>query len=124
MRGRGRHFNGHPPENSLTKAFRRFYRSYKRRAERDGRYFELTEEQFNELTKKNCVYCDRPPSQKWGLYTYNGLDRLDNLRGYSLDNIAPCCWECNRIKGSSLSVTDMQILGPGLREIRVKKKPE
>ena len=27
------------------------------------------------------------------------IDRLDNSRGYSLDNIVWCCYRCNAIKG-------------------------
>ena len=33
-----------------------------------------------------------------GDYTYNGIDRVDNTRGYTLDNVVPCCFKCNRAK--------------------------
>jgi hypothetical protein len=38
-----------------------------------------------------------------------GLDRIDNARGYSLDNIALCCLGCNRVKGSMF--TSGELLG-------------
>jgi len=31
-------------------------------------------------------------------YTYNGLDRIDNAKGYILDNVVPCCKHCNYAK--------------------------
>jgi len=27
-----------------------------------------------------------------------GLDRKDSSKGYTPDNVVPCCWDCNRIK--------------------------
>ena len=33
-----------------------------------------------------------------GPYVYNGVDRVDNERGYSLENCVPCCKFCNRMK--------------------------
>jgi hypothetical protein len=68
--------------------------------------FELTMEQFKEITQKNCFYCDEEPrnffsgksSHRNGGYTYNGLDRKDNNQGYTLDNAVPCCGKCNKMK--------------------------
>lgn len=63
-------------------------------------------EEFLKLTQQNCYYCGRDPQQKYyrssikgdrDSYTfiYNGLDRVDNERGYDLDNVVPCCSTCN-----------------------------
>lgn len=30
----------------------------------------------------------------------SGIDRLDHTEGYILNNIVPCCWECNKRKGA------------------------
>jgi hypothetical protein len=57
----------------------------------------------------NCHWCDSPPmnikkrapyagSNKPITYRYNGLDRVDNNRGYTIDNIVPCCGPCNWMK--------------------------
>lgn len=31
----------------------------------------------------------------------SGIDRVENDKGYILDNCVPCCAQCNRDKGSS-----------------------
>lgn len=32
--------------------------------------------------------------------TYNGIDRLDNSKGYTIDNSVACCSKCNIAKGT------------------------
>lgn len=67
-----------------------------------GYQFELTKDQFFYLTKQNCYYCDKPPSQikksKISQYIYNGIDRVDNSKGYLIDNVVSCCKQCNSSK--------------------------
>ena len=29
---------------------------------------------------------------------YNGIDRVDNNRGYEIENVVPCCTSCNSAK--------------------------
>ncbi len=67
------------------------YSQYKRSAKKRGLPFELTEEQFASLWQKNCSYCGDP------IETI-GLDRINNTKGYVLDNVVPCCDTCNRMK--------------------------
>ena len=68
--------------------------------------WQLTREQVRHLTKRSCHYCGAEPSQvlssrKYsGTYAYNGLDRVDNDKGYTIDNVVPCCFVCNRAKGN------------------------
>jgi len=80
--------------------------NYKNNAKNKGYVFELTEEQFAEITKKDCFYCGAKPSNiyknhdSYGEYVYNGIDRIDNTRGYTIDNVVPCCKICNYKKGA------------------------
>jgi hypothetical protein len=66
--------------------------------------FNLTYSQFKDITKKECHYCGCPPSNISrshkcnGEYIYNGIDRKDNKIGYQIDNVVPCCWNCNNAK--------------------------
>lgn len=70
--------------------------------------FELTFEQFVELIEQNCFYCGAEPSVHIGEiqymqtarepYKHNGIDRLDNTKGYTIENCRPCCSICNYAK--------------------------
>jgi hypothetical protein len=42
------------------------------------------------------------------------IDRVDNSRGYELDNIVKCCWFCNSVKGTLLNGSDMQAIAKNL----------
>ncbi len=39
-----------------------------------------------------------------------GLDRLDNRFGYFLGNVYPCCGECNRIRGDTLTIKEAELV--------------
>ncbi len=64
----------------------------------------LTDEQIIAIHKENCHYCGAPPSNIYhppganGTYIYSGIDRVDNTKGYTMDNVAPCCSTCNIMK--------------------------
>lgn len=71
----------------------------------------LTKEQFKVLSQSNCFYCGINPehiakpskgcSKEWvesGKFLYNGIDRMDNTKGYDINNCVPCCGQCNRMK--------------------------
>lgn len=71
-------------------------------------------EEFLKLSQLDCAYCGKPPSnrinpyannekysierRKNGWFIYNGLDKIDNDKGHSIDNVVPCCINCNRAK--------------------------
>lgn len=92
-------------------AIRGLQSSYKKSARTRNLTWELTEDQFREITSTKCHYCGIDPSQKHKtngkLYIYNGIDRVDPTGGYSLDNIVPCCKTCNFAK---LSMTRQEFL--------------
>ena len=77
---------------------------YKKNAEYRDYEFSLTLEQFSNLTHGECYYCgDSPKSiyksyRSTGDYIYNGIDRIDNSIGYTIDNCVPCCGICNKMK--------------------------
>lgn len=81
------------------------YAIYRHAAKKRGYCFELSREDFRRLTSQNCSYCGIEPKQIFRgstcktPYTYNGIDRQDNTRGYVLDNAVPCCKPCNLSKG-------------------------
>jgi hypothetical protein len=87
-------------------ACRKVYNTYKHHAERRNLCFELTFEEFKKLGETNCYICGIEPKQlvaidKSGITTnwsYNGIDREDNTKGYSLNNCRACCKICNVAK--------------------------
>jgi len=87
------------------------YHVIKGNAKRRGKDFNLSKKEFELLTTSNCFYCGATPSQLKtgtnkaitnGHYLANGIDRTNPLIGYTIDNCKPCCWVCNRAKGSLL----------------------
>lgn len=70
------------------------YTSYAQRAANKDLPFELTRGEFEALRGGECVYCGKAASATH----LNGVDRLDNNRGYVTDNVASCCTECNVMK--------------------------
>lgn len=78
------------------------YANYKLKARNRNLSWELDEFQFIHLTQELCYYCGSPPSNLErnhnGIFIYNGLDRIDNQKGYTLNNTVPCCSYCNLMK--------------------------
>lgn len=90
-------------------------RAYKSGAKVRNLEFSLTDMACAALFEKNCWYCDSAPHQKiigspgpgvsadgkkHSTFTYNGIDRIDNSKGYTLDNCVTCCKRCNIGKGT------------------------
>jgi hypothetical protein len=69
------------------------FNRYKSGAKERGIPFELTLEDFEFFWQKPCDYCGDP------IETI-GLDRVDSSKGYTIDNVAPCCSFCNYSKKS------------------------
>jgi len=82
-------------------SFNALYGDYRNNAEDRGLQFNLTKDEFRNLTKRDCFYCGIAPEQKmsgkdfFGSYIYNGIDRLDSQKNYDIDNCVPACWNCN-----------------------------
>ena len=66
-------------------------RTIRYRAQEAKLEFSLTKEQVAPFYKAKCHYCDEQIPNI-------GFDRVENDRGYHLDNIVPCCIECNMMK--------------------------
>ena len=76
-------------------------RSY---AKHEGREWSISFEEYYQLLRQGCFYSGKSLSDETGI----GLDRIDNSKGYTLDNVLPCCGECNSIRGNKLTVDEMQ----------------
>ena len=72
------------------------YSVMKCKAKKLGRPFDLTLDQYAVLVSCSCHYCGGTLPE-----TGIGLDRIDSKRGYTLDNVMPCCKRCNEMKMSA-----------------------
>ncbi len=57
--------------------------------------WNLTPLQAFEYCLKPCHYCNFTPDFP---KIRNGIDRIDNNKGYEVDNCVTCCWTCNSAK--------------------------
>lgn len=79
------------------------YSSYKCRAKRKDLDFNLSRIDWCDFLMGCCYICGKPAS----LNHRNGIDRIDNNKGYTVfdiennteNNCASCCTECNYMKG-------------------------
>jgi len=68
------------------------YKSYLQRCNNKGISFNISIEEFEQITSMNCAYC--------GQSGY-GIDRINPKLGYEEGNIVPCCTKCNMMKYST-----------------------
>lgn len=80
------------------------YNYYRHHSKRSGCKFTITLEQFGRITQNDCFYCGIPPSNNvrsphgTGDFTYNGLDKIDSGKGYTMNNVVAACRVCNFAK--------------------------
>jgi hypothetical protein len=86
------------------------YNSSLKSAEIRNHSFNISFSEFMDIITKNCHYCGDIPSRcsnkiiitrghiNEPVLYYNGIDRINSLVGYVLDNIVPCCSVCNYMK--------------------------
>lgn len=77
--------------------------------------------------ERKCSYCGCDGEKLYKLnianvrtgkrYEVIGVDRVNNAKPYTLDNIIPCCGPCNSVRGGILTYEEMVSLGPSLRKI-------
>jgi hypothetical protein len=98
-----------------TNLFQHF-RTYQRKAEKRDLAFALTQDEFYALSQRPCHYCGAEPSNHFELrhsqgprtgeprcgegFSYNGVDRVDSSKGYTLENCVPACKACNLAKSN------------------------
>lgn len=80
----------------------RFSHSQKQAIARNKEW-NITEEQYNDIISKSCFYCGAENK------SHVGLDRIDNTKGYTIDNVLSCCGRCNIIRGNILTVEEAKV---------------
>jgi hypothetical protein len=70
------------------------YIHYKTRASKKNLDFNLSHDEFDTIKLHPCYLCGKPSNSQH----LNGIDRIDNNKGYMVDNVKSCCFGCNHIK--------------------------
>ncbi|MFC1453637.1 hypothetical protein ACFLQL_00470 [Verrucomicrobiota bacterium] len=82
--------------------FNKIKATYKRSARERNMPYELSDIELYTLLKNNCYYCDKTLSNLMSFnghhFEYNGVDRVDNTKGYIVNNCVSACITCNIAK--------------------------
>ena len=107
--------SGHRRWRSVASALRVKLDNAKQRVKRTGSDCALTPEQLLETFHRQggrCYYTGIGLTYDRGGDTDLSIDRVDNRRGYTPDNVVICCWRVNNKKGDPLSVNIDETLTP------------
>ena len=104
----GQKNKGRAPAGKLEEgeaSFNSMLRDYKHNALMREIPFELSDEEFKNVTQHPCAYCGAVPDTTGynngkynGTCIANGIDRVNNAQGYFIGNVVACCKQCNRAK--------------------------
>lgn len=90
---------------NIDAGYNEIYNSYKSNAEMRGFEFALTIQDIKNIVIQDCYYCGVEPSntikRRYYKFNYNGIDRFDNKKGYTIENTVPCCKMCNIAKNNN-----------------------
>ena len=65
--------------------------------------------------------------KEWVKHNYESdyipsIDRLDNSKGHTKDNVVPCCIECNTARSDNFTFEEMKVIGKSIRKIKKDRK--
>lgn len=100
---------------------------YKYSADKRNLSFNLTDNEIKFLIKDKCFYCERFPYREYkssrslkykGNLICNGIDRIDNNKGYSIDNVVTACKECNILRSNTFTPQETKVMVTALNNFR------
>jgi hypothetical protein len=98
--------NGNKPKVRFDKA--------RHDANRRKKKWDLTFRQYEELIKDRCYYCGNSIEKEKGV----GLDRLDNDKGYQVENVVACCGCCNTSRNRNFTPDEWKVAMDAVSEFR------
>lgn len=85
-----------------------------RASKRRGYEWHISENDYLQLIKLPCYYCNNHLS----VPAASGLDRLNNEKHYTIDNVVTCCALCNKIKNTFLSPEETKAAVDAILKLR------
>lgn len=86
----------------------KLYSDYRYGAKSRSLEFAVSIDEFKSIVTSNCTYCGVEPNRvtygsrgskkEHGKFLSTGVDRIDSSKGYTVDNVVPCCSICNIAK--------------------------
>ena len=115
-----------PQYKSYTKKYNQKRRSdpkqrfniSKSKAKQRDLCWNINLDQFTDLINKPCYYCGISLIN----FTNSSLDRINNDLGYLVDNVLPCCGDCNKIRQDKLTVDEMKVAMEAILNYRNSKR--
>lgn len=92
------------------------FKNLKSAAKQRNLEFTLTVETYSNIVSKPCHYCNESLEKHAG----SGIDRINNHKGYTLENSVSCCSDCNLGKGEAYTYEEWKIMIEALLEFRKK----
>lgn len=99
-----------PKERSADFRTARMFGAYRLRDKRKGVVFDITLSFMRDEIAKGCVYC--------GDVENVGLDRIDNSKGHTVDNVVPCCYVCNCARNDNFNHEEMLHIGKAIAQVK------
>jgi organic radical activating enzyme len=104
-------------QEDITISVAELWRCVQKNAYTRGILFTLSEADFERLIIQSCIYCGFHSASR-----LNGIDRIDNNKGYLLSNCIPCCKMCNVIKNMQHPLEFLDKVN-GIVEYYLHKRP-
>lgn len=97
-------------------AFNALFSHTKLASESRNYKFDISKDEFEKTIQQPCFYCGSKEERTFNNsnkyttpYKYiSGIDRKNNDLGYTMENIVPCCEQCNKSK-RTLSVQEFKM---------------
>lgn len=109
QRGRQRIYQSEPEIRASLRLL-----CYRNRDAKAGRATDITYEYVLSSLLSKCNYCGHPS---------DGLDRLDNSIGHTMDNCVPCCNDCNVARSDHFTPEEMKIIGEAIKVVKDARPP-
>lgn len=103
-----------PEESKKRSKAYKMLSQYKLKDNKNGFDYDIDPDWFiNEILTGHCHYC--------GDTERLGLDRIDNSKGHTMDNVVVCCYDCNCARNNNFTYEEMIELGKVIRKIKEKR---